>query len=241
MRPGGLPRLAALLLLGVAANYEPSEACVAEEDEVCLLQQRLFLARLRNGTEDEEVFTRSISHVQRGHQIAEVSAEVSGEWILVSRQTVGFYDWPKGVWSLNADNPDADNYAILDRLEEFRGADGKFEFKLKWSGASAEKHNEGPQIWKQSSNPTTSTTVSGYEEIDCPCHDRNWFGLALSQGGLGARIDGSEGQWFFYCIMCLKSIGTGEMEGLPSCKWAARKTELYVWKEKNLNGCKTAA
>jgi hypothetical protein len=71
---------ATLLLRGGAAGLVPelSNTCAAGQDEVCLLQQRLFLARLGNATENDDVLKRSISHVQRGNQIAKVTAEASG-------------------------------------------------------------------------------------------------------------------------------------------------------------------
>ena len=77
--------------------------------------------------------------------------------------------WTKGVTSLNEKDPNNDTFAILDKLENFRGADGKLEFKLRWP----DRNN----IWFQESNPVTSDTVSGYEAIEVQ-FPREFVGLA---------------------------------------------------------------
>ena len=63
--------------------------------------------------------------------------------------------------SLNEEYPGSDNFSILEDLEKFRLAEGKFEFKLVWPNREGANH----QIWKQSTNPVTSTSggVDGYE------------------------------------------------------------------------------
>ena len=53
---------------------------------------------------------------------------------------------------------------ILNRMEDFRAADGKFYFKMAWPGAK----NVGDFFWKQTSDPTKFTDkVEGYECL-CP-------------------------------------------------------------------------
>ena len=143
-----------------------------------------------------------------------------GKWVLVFRQTAGDYSWP--TWRKNVGDPDEENYAILDELEKFRGSDGKLAFKLQWPG-----HSEGPQIWKQTSNPTASSTVKGYEDVDVKCRQHNWYGLALSEGGAEAKIDGSRGIWIYYGIMTKLKIG----KGIPACEGSSKSVELYVWEE----------
>ncbi|CAE7716088.1 ADS3, partial [Symbiodinium sp. CCMP2456] len=68
-------------------------------------------------------------------------------WKLVFRQTLP-YRWQRDMWSLNADDASADNFAILDQLESFR-INGKFTFRLRWPTMA----NNQDQIWKQTSNP----------------------------------------------------------------------------------------
>jgi hypothetical protein len=170
-----------------------------------------------------------MSHALLGHQIAEVTAESSGEWVLVFRQSAGFYKWKENDWTKNANKPEEDNYAILDKLEDFRGTDGMFEFKLQWKdGSDRLLAKDGPQIWKQSNNPTTSTSVADYEEVQDNCKGyNNWYGLALSDKRDWSIIDGSRGKSFWYCIMCKSEYGGG----IPACRSVAKKVELYVWKE----------
>ena len=72
-------------------------------------------------------------------------------WKLLFRQTVP-YQWQRDMWSLNADDASADNFAILDQLESFR-VNGKFTFRLRWPTMA----NNQDQIWKQTSNPVTTT------------------------------------------------------------------------------------
>ena len=59
--------------------------------------------------------------------------------------------------SLNKADPGNDTFAILDQLEDFRGADGKLEFKMRWPDAK--------NVWFQKSNPVTSDGVEGFEPV----------------------------------------------------------------------------
>ena len=66
-----------------------------------------------------------------------------------------------GGFSMNAVSPaSGDSFAILDRLEELRSCHGKFHFRLYWRELGY--FND----WLQTSNPTTSSTVTGYEAVD---------------------------------------------------------------------------
>merc|ERR1740121_168762 len=91
-------------------------------------------------------------------------------WKLVFRQTMP-YLYSAGEWSKNPEDPENDNFAILDRLEDFR-FDGALEFQLVWPDME-------PQRWRQSSNPVTETTggVTGYEPISTPYTEGTWKGL----------------------------------------------------------------
>jgi len=85
-------------------------------------------------------------------------------YTLVFRQTVPYY-YGSTEWSKNPQNPFAENFAILDRLEDLRGAGG-FAFKLSWPGTS---HSD--QVWRQTSNPVYGTEnggITGYESVSTP-------------------------------------------------------------------------
>ena len=73
---------------------------------------------------------------------------------------------------LNANNPGARNYAALHNIQEmfqapgdveqFRGADGKFLFRMKWSKSGV----DNVHVWKQTSRVSDEGPVKGYESID---------------------------------------------------------------------------
>jgi hypothetical protein len=123
----------------------------------------------------------------------------------------------------------------MDQLENFRGPDGKLKFLLQWPGAIDPV--QGPQIWKQTSNPTTTNRREerdGYEEIEVNCHERNWGGLAKSNRQQSTMIDGSVGDYWYYAIAAKKE----HKGGIPACgkpkkgtssAVSAQVVELYVW------------
>ena len=89
---------------------------------------------------------------------------------LLIRQTTGFY-FGTTEYSLNADNPNADNYAILNELvigdpdyafPNYQLDDGSYQFALAWP-----QQTTNIQRWKQTSNPLT-TAIENYSPIDTP-------------------------------------------------------------------------
>ena len=88
----------------------------------------------------------------------------------------------------------AADYSALSTLDDsFKGADGKFEFKIVWPQKSGNNYN----IWKQITNPITETktSVSGYEAVDIKFTSNHWGGLesGYRHGGSNPRslLDGS--------------------------------------------------
>ena len=61
--------------------------------------------------------------------------------------------------SKNTDNPTANLFSILNKLENYRDKDGNFQFKLCYPEVG--KCNE----WIQSSNPAKETTIRGFRAI----------------------------------------------------------------------------
>ena len=87
--------------------------------------------------------------------------------------------------SKNPTDPNADLYSILDTLETFRDAEGKFTFKIcypEYVGVSGGRCNE----WKQTSNPATETTITGFEPIGTLAW--NLRGDGQPWGGLGKNV-----------------------------------------------------
>jgi len=109
--------------------------------------------------------------------------------------------------SVNAIRPAAPKYAILDQLDQYRGVDSKFEFKLVWPGTDIH-----PMHWRQSSNPLElgeTDPVEGFEPISCPHEDKKlvFQGIRadatkskyLLKGDLKTK-DGEESSENWFCL-----------------------------------------
>ncbi|CAK0880679.1 unnamed protein product [Prorocentrum cordatum] len=147
--------------------------------------------------------TAASIHVHPDTNRSRMEANSSTSWTLVFRQTVP-YLFSSNQWSLNSGDSSNANYAILDQLENYRGADGKFTFKLNWPGSTYHGAAMLDQIWKQSLNPVgssqaSSRPVAGYEAVSVPYTGMYWGGL---EGGSSyALLDGSvASQLFFYTV-----------------------------------------
>jgi len=145
------------------------------------------------------------------------------EEVLLLRQTFPF-KWERDVLSKNADDASSSNYAILDRLEEFRFR-GSFHFRLVWPNDEEGIYYE----WLQTSNPV-SEDIAGYVPIHAPYTGRSWGGLEPSQNAL---MDGSvnHSNWFY-------AVGSYKLwrgQGYPSYaktrsdnNYPQTQIELYV-------------
>jgi hypothetical protein len=140
-------------------------------------------------------------------------------WKLVFRETYPFM-FEKDQWSLEPENAEASNFAMLDKLEFLRGSDGSFEFKMSWPGSDVQD-----QIWKQTSNPVTKTSkgADGYEAVTAP-HSSNYWG-GLEHGGTYSLLDGSvnHNNWYY-------SVGSFRpwSGGIPGPAQQAQVVELYT-------------
>ena len=157
-------------------------------------------------------------------------------WLLMSRQTVvAGASWLRKAeeWSLNAADPAAEQYAALDTLEQYRGADGAFTLRLTWPDGEEGGERLRPQTWKQVSNPVTAGVqqgVKGYEPIDVPYTGCFWGGLERS-GGF-SLIDGSVSHGnFWYAVGSMVDYAgaiPGPCATSPARSYIVRKTELHV-------------
>jgi len=150
---------------------------------------------------------------------------------LLFRQTIASKLWAKDELEVNPEDPDNDNYAILNELEDFRSNDGRFYFRLNWPNANDDVSME----WSQTSNPLLED-AAGYEEIDVTYSGRGWGGLEPS--GNTALMDGSvldnyKSNWFY-------AIGSDTYwgGGIPAYakadndnNYAQDQVELYVQKK----------
>lgn len=107
-------------------------------------------------------------------------------WVLLFRQTVPHL-WDKTLepqdWKLNDSDPTAENFCKLHCIEDYRGADSTFTFKMVWPTLMDIPNR---QIWKQKTNPVASaeaadTPVEGYKAMEVPYTGGDWAGLQLTQ------------------------------------------------------------
>lgn len=145
-------------------------------------------------------------------------------WTQVFRQRAGALLGDVDPMCVNSDDPQADIFSILYRLEELRDSHGFFTFKLVWPlGGAAD------QVWKQTSNPALATCVQDYKAIHCPHKKNGWGGLALTEGNrVGeacflAAASGSKISWFY-------AVGVYKLwkNGIPGPTSAEELVELWV-------------
>ena len=120
----------------------------------------------------------------------------------------------------NPDDPDADLYSILDQLEDYRGADGRFRFKLCYPeltwGVDGKKCNE----WYQTSNPATDQTITGFEAVDLAftlnSYAQPWQGLGKTISDATLIDDAPSGTNWYCAIGSLSAWATTETIPGPS-------------------------
>lgn len=100
------------------------------------------------------------------------------------------------MWRRNPDNPYAEQYAILDTLEKYRGPDGSLEFQMRWP-----KDPElGVQHWKQTSNPYTHRGKAHGMELISQCNQKGdalWERGLYSGNGRALLCSDSGGSWMY--------------------------------------------
>ena len=132
----------------------------------------------------------------------------------------------------NPDNPNADLYSILDRLEDFRDGDDKFQFKLCYPGLAPVGDKGNCNEWIQTSNPATESTITGFEAISLAfvldSYEKPWRGLGRNLASLQSStlIDDSPSESYWW-----SAIGafTTYENGIPGPNPnVVRKVELFV-------------
>ena len=139
---------------------------------------------------------------------------------LIFRQTAGTY-LSKEQWR-HTGSPTDPNFSILDRLEAFRGADGKFLLKIVWPDRPSPNYN----MWKQSSNPVKATAggVTGYEAVDIHFTAYYWGGLEYNTQAY-SLLDGSvDTSTWYYAVGSTLDFSSG----IPASGDVATQVELYV-------------
>lgn len=129
-------------------------------------------------------------------------------------------DEPEHFRDIN--NPAKYSLLYLLNSDKFKNSDGKYEFLLEYPDDNPGKYNR----WKQSSNPCTSTTVSGYEAIHIDWTSNSRGGLLLNSGNDFTFIKGSTTSAWFYSIGSRISW-SGGLPGYTSSK-SCTSVNLYV-------------
>ena len=136
----------------------------------------------------------------------------------------------------NPDNPEADLFSVLYRLEDFRDADGNFHFKLCYpelTGAGGGRCNE----WTQTSNPATEGTITGFQAISLSFtvneyengRGRSWGGLGRSNDTDTTLIDdtGEEPNWWS-AIGAMEHYPQGESSIPGPFDYNVTQVALYI-------------
>lgn len=148
-----------------------------------------------------------------------------GGWTLLLNQNVvgGYFLNSADARNKNQQDPTANLYSILDKMELFRSG-GKFLLKINWPDLGA-----GSNIWSQTLNPVVVTGVSpsspvaGYKPVNISYTSNQWGGLEGQNGS--ALLDGSVGHTnWFYAVGSYVAYGSG----IPSYSPAAQQAQLWV-------------
>lgn len=118
-------------------------------------------------------------------------------------------------------NENADTYSILDKLDDLRYSNSNYEFILEYPTESVRAYN----WFVQTSNPTKSTTITGYYHIWLNMISNNWGGLARSTSSNSCFIDGSpNANTYFYAIGCYNAW----QNGIPAETGAVQTVNLWL-------------
>lgn len=132
--------------------------------------------------------------------------ELSANWVRLF-----YHNSNKGTVLFSADKNEflrcnaVDKISDLWALEQFRGKDGKFELLLQYQNST------GYNRWKQSSDFTKETAISGYEAVAVSWTSQSWGGLALSSTPANTWVDGSPGASTWYYAIGPKATYQGGM------------------------------
>lgn len=148
-----------------------------------------------------------------------------GGWTLVFNHNVsgGYFANATDALSKNSNNPSADLYSMLDKLEYFRSGD-KLTLKINWPYLGT-----GRNIWSQTINPvlnpgiSTTRPVAGYTPISVTYTDNLWGGLEQYTSS-AAFLDGSIGSSNWYYAIGSYAAWSG---GMPS--YSPMSTNVQLW------------
>jgi len=134
--------------------------------------------------------------------IAKIEA---GGWVKVLGQAGGVFN-NINFKNKNPGNPSASLFSILDTVSQYRWNDGAFRFKLCYPDGCIE--------WKQTSNPVTQTSVTGYHLIN----DNDFPGRPFF-GGLAYKSEGT-------CAFLQTPPSPSPSTTTKPCWWGVAQTRI---------------
>ena len=139
----------------------------------------------------------------------------------------GYFADSADALSRNADDESQPLFSRLSDIEQFRNAQGEFHFKLVYP--------EIPTVneWIQTSNPTTETTITGFEaaslDITINSNDDAWAGLGLGEEGKSLLDDSPDSGRWWTAIGAERAYPT-DSDTFPGLKKnKVTMVELYVY------------
>ena len=105
---------------------------------------------------------------------------VDSEWtkLFHHNNIGGYFSSPQDALRKNVENPSANLYSILYKLNDFRSSIG-FHFKLCYPELG--NHGNGCNEWVQTSNPATDSTITGFIPINLSftkdSYNDDWGGI----------------------------------------------------------------
>jgi hypothetical protein len=146
-----------------------------------------------------------------------------GGWtrVLNHDSTTGVFANKTQAAENNITDPTDLKYSILSKLSEFK-KNGKFNF---WIYYPALDGIDGGNLWTQTSNPLTETTVTDYIAVRETYSDKYWGGLGKSTSS-GTLIDGSTNSWWYYAIGATSYWPNGQT--IPGPGPSVDKVQLFI-------------
>ena len=142
----------------------------------------------------------------------------TGKWRKVFRHLTnnGHLFDSSSVLRVNAGNEESNIFSILDSLDNYKTGEGKYHFMLCYDGVVQGVDGRRCNEWIQTSNPATSNTVTGYEEIFLAFTQSAgvaFQGLARSSTTSHCFIDSSPGSDYWW--MCVGAFNFNSYRKIP--------------------------
>ena len=165
---------------------------------------------------------------------ASTTTEASDMKKIFSHDTAGgFFSSHEDALSKNPDNPGAFLFSILDQLETYRSAEGKFHFKLCYPEIIVD--GKSCNEWYQTSNPATDTTITGFQAVslafNLDSYNHPWAGLGRSPAGSGftqSLIDDAPSQTSWWTALGATTYHGSEDKMPGPQPYTVKRVALYV-------------